>query len=73
MKDLGVKLQDELPSDSFVLSNVFSIPGWKPSDDSPVGIHIYAVPQCWQTSEEMARGKQRQDEANLTQPRVDSK
>jgi hypothetical protein len=70
MKDLGVKLQDELPSDAFVLSNVFSIPGWKPSDNSPAGIHIYAVPQCWQTSQEMAR-KQRRDEANATQSRVD--
>jgi hypothetical protein len=71
MKDLGVKLQDELPSGSFVLSNVFSIPGWKPSGSSPEGTHIYAVPQCWQTSKEMAR-KQRQDEVNLVQSRVDS-
>jgi hypothetical protein len=72
MKDLGVKLEEELPSDSFVLSNVFSIPGWKPSGSSPEGTHIYAVPKCWQTSKEMAR-KQRQNTANLDQSRVDSK
>lgn len=70
MKDLGIKLQDELPSDSFVLSNVFSIPGWRPSGSSPEGTHIYGVPQCWQASEEMAR-KQRQAESNLAQSRVD--
>jgi hypothetical protein len=43
MKDLGVKLEQELKPGSHVLSNVFSIPGWHPisSEDAT---HIYVVP-----------------------------
>jgi hypothetical protein len=47
MKDLGVKLQDELRPGSVVLSNVFAIPGWKQSTLSSSGVHIYSVPACW--------------------------
>ena len=47
MKELGVKLQHELRPGSIVLSNVFSIPGWKPSKMSRHGMHIYITPECW--------------------------
>jgi hypothetical protein len=48
MKDLGVKLQNELQPGSIVLSNVFAIPGWKPSSNmSRDGMHIYLTPECW--------------------------
>jgi hypothetical protein len=48
MKDLGVKLQNELQPGSIVLSNVFAIPGWKPSSSmSQDGMHIYLTPECW--------------------------
>ncbi|KAI2497879.1 hypothetical protein MHU86_16617 [Fragilaria crotonensis] len=48
MKDLGVKLQNELQPGSIVLSNVFAIPGWKPSRSmSQNGMHIYLTPGCW--------------------------
>ena len=52
MKDLGVKLQRELQPGSIVLSNVFAIPGWKPSSMSRDGMHIYVTPECWITSKE---------------------
>ena len=44
MKKLGVKLQAELPPGSLVLSNVFSIPGWRAVGTSAHGTHIYMVP-----------------------------
>jgi hypothetical protein len=49
MKDLGVKLQKELKPGSYILSNVFAIPGWKPiANKSTVqGTHIYRTPTCW--------------------------
>lgn len=50
MKDLGVKLKKELQPGSIVLSNVFSIPGWKASTLSRDGMHIYIVPDCWKKS-----------------------
>jgi len=48
MKDLGVKLRDELKPGSFVLSNVFTIPGWRPAESSSSGTHIYKTPECWE-------------------------
>jgi hypothetical protein len=51
MKDLGVKLKNELRPGSIVLSNVFSIPGWKSSTLSREGMHIYMVPDCWEKSD----------------------
>ena len=44
MEKLGVKLQRELAPGSIVLSNVFSIPGWRP-ESSRQGTHIYVVPE----------------------------
>lgn len=50
MKNLGIKMQEELQPGSVVLSNVFSIPGWKASSTlSRDGMHIYVVPDCWKT------------------------
>lgn len=43
MKDLGVKLEKELPSGSLVVSNVFSVPGWTPVNSSLEGTHIYRI------------------------------
>ena len=50
MKDLGRKLQQELRPGSIVVSNVFSIPGWRPSGGSTGGVFIYSVPECWEKS-----------------------
>eukprot|EP00562_Extubocellulus_spinifer_P003867 CAMPEP_0178536770 /NCGR_PEP_ID=MMETSP0696-20121128/36256_1 /TAXON_ID=265572 /ORGANISM="Extubocellulus spinifer, Strain CCMP396" /LENGTH=268 /DNA_ID=CAMNT_0020168999 /DNA_START=139 /DNA_END=945 /DNA_ORIENTATION=+ len=50
MKDLGCKLQKELRPGSIVVSNVFSIPGWRPSGASTGGVFIYSVPECWEKS-----------------------
>jgi hypothetical protein len=64
MKELGQKLQRELPSGSYILSNVFTFPGWKPlpirnnsvsiSTDSVTNNHantyIYRTPDCWEQS-----------------------
>lgn len=48
MKDLGIKMQQELQPGSVILSNVFSIPGWRTSSSlSRDGMHIYIVPDCW--------------------------
>lgn len=45
MKPLGIKLREELAPGSIVLSNVFSIPGWRPESTSSHGTHIYVVPE----------------------------
>lgn len=55
MKDLGVKMKNELKPGSIVLSNVFSIPGWKSSTLSRDGMHIYMVPDCWEQSNGQAQ------------------
>jgi hypothetical protein len=47
MKDLGTKMMKELKPGSLVLSNVFAIPGWRPSSLSQDGVHVYIVPDCW--------------------------
>ncbi|CAB9525410.1 Protein FAM173B [Seminavis robusta] len=44
MEPLGVKLRDELKPGSIVVSNVFSIPGWKPEGTSRHGTYVYVVP-----------------------------
>ena len=49
MRELGKKLQSELKPGSVVLSNVFSIPGWRPSSLSSDGVYLYSVPSCWET------------------------
>jgi len=51
MKKLGVKLQAELPPGSLVLSNVFSIPGWRAVGTSAHGTHIYMVPPAAEDDE----------------------
>lgn len=48
MDELGAKLQEELQPGSVVVSNVFSIPGWKPSNTSTGGVYVYSVPSCWE-------------------------
>jgi hypothetical protein len=47
MKDLGKKLQAELRPGSLVVSNVFSIPGWRAESGSKGNVYIYSVPECW--------------------------
>jgi hypothetical protein len=42
MKELGTKLENELKPGSFVLSNVFTIPGWK-ATSSVEGTYIYRI------------------------------
>ena len=48
MGKLGHKLQTDLKDGSVVVSNVFSIPGWRPSGGSEGGVFIYSVPDCWE-------------------------
>lgn len=52
MENLGKKLEAELGPGALVLSNVFAIPGWKPSSLSSRGVHIYSVPSCWGDADE---------------------
>lgn len=59
MGKLGKKLQEELKPGSVVLSNVFSIPGWKQSPLSRKGVYVYSVPSCWESSSEMYRDSQK--------------
>lgn len=47
MSKLGEKLRKELKPGSVVLSNVFSIPGWRQSSLSSNGVFVYSVPSCW--------------------------
>ena len=48
MKDLGIKMKAELRPGVLVVSNVFSIPGWRTSVASQDGVHLYRVPECWE-------------------------
>ena len=50
MGKLGTKLQNELQPGSLVISNVFTIPGWKAAHSSSAGTYIYRVPDCWTTA-----------------------
>jgi SAM-dependent methyltransferase len=50
MTDLGNKLKNELRPGSFVVSNVFAIPGWTPLDVTKEGTYLYQIPQCFQVS-----------------------
>jgi hypothetical protein len=50
MGELGAKLRKELKPGSVVLSNVFSIPGWRQSSQSSNGVFVYSVPSCWRSS-----------------------
>ena len=43
MKDLGRKLEAELKPGSIVVSNVFTVPGWK-IDSSTENVHLYTMP-----------------------------
>lgn len=54
MKNLGIKLREELAPGSIVLSNVFSIPGWPPESTSSHGTHIYVVPEPETSEVDMA-------------------
>jgi hypothetical protein len=50
MRELGNKLQNELPHGSYVLSNVFPFPGWIPLPNSIVNsekTYIYRIPDCY--------------------------
>lgn len=53
MKELGKKLQSELPHGSYVLSNVFTFPGWTPLPNSHANAektYIYRIPDCYTTT-----------------------
>ena len=50
MDRLGKKLQSELKPGAIVVSNVFSIPGWKQSPLSSNGVFVYSVPSCWNSA-----------------------
>ena len=45
MKDLGIKLEDELEPGSLVMSNVFRFPGWIPVSTSDQNTFLYVIPQ----------------------------
>lgn len=50
MKELGEKLQNELPHGSYVLSNIFTFPGWAPLSNKNANAektYIYRVPDCY--------------------------
>lgn len=59
MDRLGSKLKDELRPGSIVVSNVFSIPGWRTStvtSEKGTGLHgkgvfLYEVPECFKKSD----------------------
>jgi len=50
MKQLGKKLEAELPEDAIIVSNVFAFPGWKAIQTSAERTHIYIVPKRKETS-----------------------
>lgn len=46
MDKLGKKMRSELRPGSIVVSNVFTIPGWKPlSGSSSDKVHFYSIPE----------------------------
>ena len=57
------KLEKELKPGSIVVSNVFSIPGWKVSDTAAgssggkgkVGVFVYQVPECCRGSSNVVK------------------
>ena len=61
MKDLGIKLKNELRPGSVVISNVFTIPGWKA--DTKLrnihndGLHYYTVPHSYQKCDDNRKMK----------------
>jgi len=65
MDKLGKKLEKELQPGSIVVSNVFSIPGWKVSDTTvssgsgsskeKEGVFVYQVPDCFRGSSKDAK------------------
>jgi len=58
MDKLGKKLEKELQPGSIVVSNVFSIPGWKVSDTSSKGkegVFVYKVPDCFRSSSKVVK------------------
>jgi hypothetical protein len=46
MQRLGTKMERELLPGSIVVSNVFEIPGWKPSVKG-TGVYLYSIPECF--------------------------
>uniref|UniRef100_A0A7S4VKA5 Uncharacterized protein n=1 Tax=Ditylum brightwellii TaxID=49249 RepID=A0A7S4VKA5_9STRA len=56
MTKLGLKMKEELKPGSIVVSNVFEIPGWKPSGASRNGVHLYCIPECWDWSDGRGSG-----------------
>jgi len=65
MDKLGKKLEKELKPGSIVVSNVFSIPGWKASDTTvssgsgsskeKEGVFVYQVPDCFRVSSKVVK------------------
>jgi len=47
MGKLGKKMQKEMKDGSIVVSNVFTIPGWKTDGASTDGVHLYSIPECF--------------------------
>jgi len=45
MKQLGKKMKAELKPGSIVVSNVFTIPGWRPIRGSTDRVHFYSIPE----------------------------
>mmetsp|Transcript_4824 Transcript_4824/g.7278 ORF Transcript_4824/g.7278 Transcript_4824/m.7278 type:complete len:92 (-) Transcript_4824:497-772(-) len=45
MKRLGAKMKSELKPGAIVVSNVFTIPGWRPISASQHRVHIYSIPE----------------------------
>ena len=68
MKELGKKLQEELPHGSYVLSNVFTFPGWTPLRNSTLNAektYIYRIPDCYDATESA-----REDSIKTTKQKV---
>ncbi|KAL7578365.1 hypothetical protein ACA910_012768 [Epithemia clementina (nom. ined.)] len=51
MGKLGQKLKQELPDESFVLSNTFTFPGWTHTK-SDKGVYVYQTPHCWKPGQQ---------------------
>jgi len=49
MDNLGKKMRNEMKNGSFVVSNVFTIPRWKPiGTSSKNGVYLYSVPESFE-------------------------
>mmetsp|Transcript_2267 Transcript_2267/g.3177 ORF Transcript_2267/g.3177 Transcript_2267/m.3177 type:complete len:116 (-) Transcript_2267:250-597(-) len=57
MGKLGEKMKQELSPGSLVVSNVFTIPGWKPVKVVDGGIYLYSIPECWHNEKTVINSK----------------